>query len=133
MITGLFIAALGMAFLAARPFGIGFWEGLLPGLILVGMGGGMTFPAAQTTAMDGLSMQDAGLGSGVTTTIGQIGQVVGLAVLTSIALGTDQGSELVASGVGKAMFVSAVILSIAAVTVGFTLRGNRAAVGKVPA
>ena len=133
MITGLFIAALGMAFLAARPFGIGFWEGLLPGLILVGMGGGMTFPAAQTTAMDGLSMQDAGLGSGVTTTIGQIGQAVGLAVLTSIALGTDQGSELVASGVGKAMFVSAVILSIAAVTVGFTLRGNRADVGKVPA
>lgn len=133
MITGLFIAAFGMAFLAARPFGIGFWEGLLPGLILVGTGGGMTFPAAQTTAMDGLSTQDAGLGSGVTTTIGQIGQAVGLAVLASIALGTDQGSNLIASGVGKAMFVSAVILSIAAVTVGVILRGDRADVGKVPA
>lgn len=133
MVTGLCVAAVGMALLASRPFGDGFWEGLLPGMILVGLGGGVTFPAAQTAALTNLTMQDAGLGSGIVTTLGQLGQAIGLATLTAIALGVGTNGAFDESTIGSSMWVSTGILVVAAASVSLVLRGNRADAGKVPA
>lgn len=133
MVVGLCIAAIGMALLAARPFGDGFWEGLLPGMLFVGFGGGLTFPAAQTAALSNLSMQDAGLGSGIVTTLGQMGQAIGLAVLTAVALGSGSTGTFDQRTIGSAMWVSAALLAVAAITVSFVLRGDRSDAGKIPA
>jgi EmrB/QacA subfamily drug resistance transporter len=131
--VGLIVAAIGMTWLAARPLGDGFWEGLLPGMLIVGFGGGITFPAAQTAALSNLSMQDAGLGSGVVAALGQLGQAVGLAVLTAVALGIGASGSLTANSIGIALWVSAATLLVAAIGVVSILGGERSDAGKVPA
>src|SRR6266550_4758250 len=54
-------------------------------LALLGLGGGLSFPALTIIAMSGVSPADAGMASGVLNTTGQVGGALGLAVLATLA------------------------------------------------
>jgi EmrB/QacA subfamily drug resistance transporter len=58
---------------------------VLPVMILIGAGVGVSFPALMTLAMSGASESDAGLASGLVNTTVQVGAALGLAVLATLA------------------------------------------------
>ncbi len=61
----------------------GAW-GLLPGLIIIGLGNGATYTPLQQVTMHGVPPHLAGAASGTANTIRQIGTVLGMAVLGAL-------------------------------------------------
>jgi MFS family permease len=58
---------------------------VLPVMLLLGAGVGVSFPALMTLAMSGATQSDAGLASGLVMTTVQVGAALGLAVLATLA------------------------------------------------
>ena len=83
--AGFAVAAIGLLLLSGIGPGTGYLAHLLPGMLVFGVGAGVTFPALQNAALDGADELDAGLASGVYSTFQQIGSSLGLAVLVSLA------------------------------------------------
>ena len=54
---------------------------MLPGLLLIGVGMGIGFPALNVGAMGAVTGQDLGLASGVLNTARQLGAAIGVAIL----------------------------------------------------
>lgn len=80
----LFIMA-ALLILAHVPVNGNYFSNVLPALILLGMGGGMSFVSGTIAATSGVKPNQAGLASGLLNTSQQIGGSLGLAVLTGIA------------------------------------------------
>ena len=59
---------------------------LLPGMLVMAFGQGISFPGVQTAGLHGLGPQDAGLGSAVQNTSLQLGGSLGLAIFVTIGL-----------------------------------------------
>lgn len=76
--AGMVLLALGMA--AGAPF----WT-VLTGLVVWGLGGGLTFPVMFAAAGSGVSPAEQGVASGVASSAQQIGGAAGLAVLVAVA------------------------------------------------
>ena len=73
---------------------------VLPVMVLLGSGAGLSFPAVMTLAMSGATEDDAGLASGLVNTTQQVGGALGLAVLATLS--TTRTDGLLADGVGTA-------------------------------
>lgn len=58
---------------------------LVPGLIVWGLGGGITFPSMFACATSGIAPQEGGVASALATTAQQIGGAAGLALLVAVA------------------------------------------------
>ncbi|MFI0419159.1 DHA2 family efflux MFS transporter permease subunit [Spongiactinospora sp. 9N601] len=84
LMTGLALLATGLLVLAvmAGP-DTDAWS-LLPGLLIIGVASGATFAPLQQATMDGLDPRLAGAASGVSSTIRQVGGVLGTAVLGAL-------------------------------------------------
>ncbi|WP_296250818.1 MFS transporter [uncultured Stenotrophomonas sp.] len=82
---GLAAGALGIAGVAfALPHGAGYWP-LLPGIVLLSLGQGMTWTAMWIVAGQGVPAAQQGVASGMAATAQQIGGALGLAVLVMLA------------------------------------------------
>jgi EmrB/QacA subfamily drug resistance transporter len=93
---GLAIMALGLLLFTQAPVSGGYLLHVLPSMILLGTGAGMSFPALMTIAMSGVAPTEAGLASGIVNTAAQIGGALGLAVLATLS--TTRSADLVKSG-----------------------------------
>ncbi len=73
---------------------------LLPFIIMMAVGMGLTFVPVTLTAVHHLRAEDSGIGSGVLNTMQQVGGALGLAVLATVATQTftDRGAEIQAAG-----------------------------------
>src|SRR6185312_10198419 len=60
---------------------------LLPGLLVLGVGIGVTFVSVSVTAMSSVSDASAGVASGLMTTAHELGAAFGVAIFSSIAIG----------------------------------------------
>jgi hypothetical protein len=78
---------------------------LLPGLPVLAVGLGLGFPALQTAALHQVSERDAGLGSGVQTTVQALGGAIGNAVFLTVAL-RHAGARVAAGATPAAAAVS---------------------------
>jgi MFS family permease len=65
-------------------------------MLMIGVGGGLSFPALMTLAMSGSSTEEAGIASGLVGTSAQVGGALGLAVLATIS--TARRQELLIAG-----------------------------------
>lgn len=82
---GLLLAALGLALFARAPLeGTFVWD-VLPGMTLLGLGGGMAFNPVLLAAMNDVGHHESGLASGVVNTSFMMGGALGLAALASLA------------------------------------------------
>ena len=71
-----------------EPLGadIGYATSILPFLVLMGVGMGMTFVPMTLTAVHAVRAEDTGVSSGVLNTVQQVGGALGLAVLGTVSL-----------------------------------------------
>jgi EmrB/QacA subfamily drug resistance transporter len=83
MVAPLFTAA-GLFLLAHVPLSGGYFVHIMPGMILMGLGLGLTFVSVLVAATSGVAGHLSGLASGLVTTGQQVGGSLGLAVLTGI-------------------------------------------------
>ena len=83
--AGAIVAAAGMVWLTRLGLDSGYLTGVLPGLVLIGLGMGLIFAPVQNTATSGVQHHDAGVASAMINTAQQIGGSIGTAVLSSFA------------------------------------------------
>jgi EmrB/QacA subfamily drug resistance transporter len=96
LLAGLTLMAAGMALVMRAPVHSNYPVDLLPVMILLGVGAGLSFPALMTLGMSGATSRDSGLASGLLNTTVQVGGAVGLAVMVTVAAARTGG--LLASG-----------------------------------
>lgn len=71
----------------------GYLTDILPFIVLMSIGMGMTFVPVTLTAVHHVRAEDSGIGSGVLNTMQQVGGALGLATLSTVALRTIETSR----------------------------------------
>ena len=84
-LIGLALAAAGMIVLTQVPVHGRYVSNLLPGLLPLGLGLGLTFVPITLAGTSEVSGEDAGLASGLLNTAQQVGGSIGLAILSTLA------------------------------------------------
>jgi EmrB/QacA subfamily drug resistance transporter len=96
LVPGLVLIMLGLALLTRTPVDGEYLTDVLPGMVLLGIGAGLSFPALMTVAMAGSTPADAGLASGLVNTTAQVGGALGLAVMATMS--TSRSEQLAGAG-----------------------------------
>jgi EmrB/QacA subfamily drug resistance transporter len=100
LLPSLVLIAAALVLFARLPVDGDYATDVLPGMVLLGLGAGMSFPSLMTLAMSGATPSDAGLASGLVNTTLQVGGAIGLAVLATLA--TTRTQHLLNGGDGNA-------------------------------
>jgi MFS family permease len=96
VIAGLAIAAAGIALLGRAPVAGEYVVDVLPAMIVVGLGAGLSFVSITTAALAGVDEEASGLASGILSAAVQLGGALGVAALVAVA--SERSSDLLASG-----------------------------------
>ncbi|HEX8073375.1 MAG TPA: MFS transporter, partial [Thermoleophilaceae bacterium] len=91
LIPGLLLTTAGLLLFTRAPVDGTYATDVLPVMVLLGFGAGISFPALMTLSMSGATDSDAGLASGLVNTSLQVGGALGLAVLATLST-TRSGS-----------------------------------------
>ena len=84
LVVGLSILAVSALLLTRVDPGASFASDLLPALVLAGVAGGISAPAAQIGALSGVADSATGLASGLVETTREIGGAIGVAVVATV-------------------------------------------------
>jgi EmrB/QacA subfamily drug resistance transporter len=123
MAAGLALMIASLALFAAEPPDAGILTGLLPAMLLFGLGGGLGFPAVFMIGTENAGEADAGLVSGLLNTFTEVGGAVGLALVVSVNAAFSAAGQL--AGLRAAFVASMVLLTLAALIL-LPLRGGGA-------
>jgi EmrB/QacA subfamily drug resistance transporter len=133
LVGGLLVAAVGFA-LFTRLQAHGDYAGtVLPAMLVMGVGFGMSFVPITIAATSGVAAEDSGLASGLLNTTQQVGGSLGLAVLSAVSTsritsslegGSTQAAALT-HGFTEAFTLSAILCGVAAVMALVVLPGRR--------
>jgi EmrB/QacA subfamily drug resistance transporter len=138
LIPGLVLVAAGLLLFARAPVHAAYATDLLPAMVLVGIGAGLSFPAVMTLAMSGASASEAGLASGLVNTTQQVGGALGLAVLATLSTtrtdnllhGGRAAATAMTSGYHLAWLIGAGLVAAALAAAVLVLRPAAARVGE---
>src|SRR3954452_7537689 len=133
LIPGLVLIAAGLLLFTRAPVAGSYVEHVLPVMVLLGAGAGLSFPALMTLSMSGATESDAGLASGLVNTTLQVGGALGLAVLATLATthsghlrGTGQtAAAALNGGFHLAYVIGAGLVAVAIVIAVTVLRSER--------
>jgi EmrB/QacA subfamily drug resistance transporter len=131
--VGLLIATAGFILLTLINGHGDYASHVLPAMIILGVGLGMSFVPITIAATNGVASGDSGLASGLLNTTQQVGGSLGLAVLSSVSnsrttSALDGGSALpvaLTHGFKGAFFVAAVLCAVGVVLAVTLLPGRR--------
>ena len=84
--TGMLLGAGGLTYLTRLTVGSSYLGGILPALLVMGLGFGMIFAPAINTAAAGVQREDSGVASALVNTMQQVGGSIGTSALSTIAL-----------------------------------------------
>ena len=121
LLPGLALIVAGLLLFARAPVDGSYVSDILPVMVLLGTGAGLSFPSLMTLAMSGATERDSGLASGLVNTTLQVGGALGLAVLATLSTtrtsdllaGGDSTSSALTSGFHLAFVVGAGLVTIA--------------------
>jgi sugar phosphate permease len=124
LVPGLALVAVGLLLFARVPVDGNYVVDILPVMIIMSVGIGVSFPPLIALAMASAPPQDAGLASGVVNTSAQVGGAIGLAVLatvsasrtTSLAADGHPVAQALVGGYHVAFFIAAGLV-VAAIAV----------------
>jgi EmrB/QacA subfamily drug resistance transporter len=136
-IAGLAIAAVGIAFLGRAPVAGDYLADVLPAMVVVGLGAGLSFVSITTAALVSVDDESSGLASGLLSTAVQFGGALGVAAL--VALASERSTDLLASGAAPldaqvgglqlAFLIAAAVSLVASVIAAFALPRTRGDIG----
>jgi MFS family permease len=109
---GLALVAAGALLLALAPDDARYAADVLPGLVVLGLGVGLAFPAVSIAAMSEVDHAGAGSASGLMSTAHEVGAALGVAVLSSVA--ASAGAAGFGAGYGDAFLVAAIVAGVLA-------------------
>jgi EmrB/QacA subfamily drug resistance transporter len=92
LIAGPILVAIGLAWLSRLPVNGNYFLDILPSLVIIPVGLGMTFMPLIAAATSGVPAREAGLASGLISTSQQMGGAFGLAILSGIATSVTASS-----------------------------------------
>ena len=135
LLPGLALITAGLALFARAPVDGSYVVDVLPAMLLLGVGAGLSFPALMTLAMSGATQSDSGLASGLVNTSLQVGGALGLAVLATLSAtrteslladGESTASALT-GGYHLAFIVAAGLVAVAGIVAVTVLQSQREA------
>jgi EmrB/QacA subfamily drug resistance transporter len=141
LLPGLVLIAGGLAWFTQAPVAGSYVEHVLPVMVLMGIGSGISFPALMTLSMSGATPEDAGLASGLVNTTVQVGAALGLAVLATLsasrsedlAVAGENAASALTGGYQLAFIVGAALVGAALVVAATVLVPERKAQASVAA
>jgi EmrB/QacA subfamily drug resistance transporter len=116
-VFGIGLATVGMVVLAGVPVHGTYAADLLPGLLPMSIGMGLTFVPITLMATGGVAENDAGLASGLFNTAQQVGGSLGLAILSTLA--ASRTSHLLSGLHGTAASVASAAAHVSGYRVAF--------------
>ncbi|MDQ0888557.1 EmrB/QacA subfamily drug resistance transporter [Paenibacillus sp. V4I9] len=139
LISGIFVAIVGMSWLSRISLETNFYIGILIPMVILGIGAGIVFIPFTTLGLSKVEPGDAGAASGIVNVAHQIGGSVGLAILATVFGAYNSSGN--ASKIEFANAISATITgsaflfvaSLAAVTILLLLRSRNPELHKMPA
>jgi EmrB/QacA subfamily drug resistance transporter len=141
LLAGLTLIVAGLALFSRAPVDGGYVRDVLPVMILLGVGAGVSFPSLATLAMSSVPPRESGLASGLVNTSLQVGGALGLAVMATLAADRTQALRAAGDGAQAALTggyhlafvvagaIVATALAVAIVVLRPELAGSRAAAG----
>jgi EmrB/QacA subfamily drug resistance transporter len=137
LLPGLVLVFAGLVLFARSPIDASYAVDVLPAMVLLGIGAGLSFAPLMTLAMSDATPSDSGLASGLVNTTQQVGGALGLAVLAtlstththSLLAGGASTASALTSGYHLAFTVGATLVLAAIVLVGTVLRPKVALAG----
>ncbi|WP_083979993.1 MFS transporter [Demequina salsinemoris] len=143
MIPGTLIGAAALTFLTQIEVGSSYWVHVLPGLLFLGLGMGMTFMPSMATATGGVRGTDAGVVSATLNTTQQVGGSIGIALLNTVAANvtadwiashgsttTAEMAEAAVQGFTTAMWISVGAVLLASLTAAILVSSRPTAHGE---
>jgi EmrB/QacA subfamily drug resistance transporter len=136
VVAGMAIAALGMVLLTRIGVDTAYASHVLPSLILIGTGFGLTLAASFSTATLGVPARDSGVASAMVNTSQQVGGSIGTALLSTMAVsaatdfvtangpGAEVLREAAVEGYVTAFWWAAAIFAVGALVCGSLLRSG---------
>jgi EmrB/QacA subfamily drug resistance transporter len=94
--TAFMICAVGLWLSSGISTDTQYWSGIVPGMVVLGFGSGLSFPSIGNASLHEVTVQDSSLASGVQAAFQQIGGAIGLSVFVTLAI--RHATSLVASG-----------------------------------
>jgi len=116
---GMVLGAVGMFLLARLTPGSGYAVNVLPSLLVLGLGFGLIFAPAISSATLGVAPRDAGVASAMVNTMQQVGGSIGTALLSTVAASTAASFARSHRGVGVAARAA-----VHGYTVAFSISGS---------
>jgi EmrB/QacA subfamily drug resistance transporter len=101
---GFVLSAVGMFLTSGISVHSSYVGGIMPGMIVLGLGSGLCFPAMGNAALHQVTGQDSSLASGVQSAMQQVGGALGLSVL--VTLGLRHAAGQVRHGVSEAIAIT---------------------------
>src|SRR5947207_3632525 len=141
LIPGLVLIGGGLALFSRAPVDGNYLRDVLPSMIVLGLGIGVSFPALMTLAMSGATQEDAGLASGLVNTSAQVGGALGLAVLATVsATRTDHlksagkaTASALTGGYHLAFLIGAALCLAALAVAALVIQSEKKAAAEAPA
>ncbi len=136
--VGLLMAAVGLALFARAPVDGRFVVDVLPGMVLLGLGGGIAFNPLLLAAMSDVGPDESGLASGIVNTAFMMGGALGLAVLASIAaartgaLAAGAAEAVALNGGYHAAFAVGALFALVAAALGLAFLRVKVSAGEQP-
>jgi EmrB/QacA subfamily drug resistance transporter len=136
VVTGTLIMISGLIWLTQISTSSGYFGAILGPMVLMGLGGGLSFVPLAPVIMAGVEPRDAGAAGGVLQTMQQTGSSLGLAVLVTVfgtaarhaAIGAPAGAagahHTLVAGMASA-FTAATVIAAGTIVVALTFRGKR--------
>jgi EmrB/QacA subfamily drug resistance transporter len=132
LLPGIVSITAGLLLFARTPVDASYLTDVVPPVMLIGLGAGLSFPSLMTLAMSGATPSDAGLASGLVNATVQVGGAIGLAVLATLATERTDGlrvdgastANALNSGYHLAYLIGAALVAVAFVAAVTVLRSD---------
>jgi EmrB/QacA subfamily drug resistance transporter len=123
MTVGPLIVAASLALFSRVEAGVSYWDGVLPGVLVLGAGLALTVAPLTAAVLAAIDDHHAGIGSAINNAVARIAGLLAIAVIPAAAglSGTSRGLDL-STGFDKAMFVAAGLAAAGAVVAWMTIR-----------
>jgi Na+/melibiose symporter-like transporter len=135
MTAGPLVAAAGLVLLAGVDAGDSYVTGVLPGLVVLGLGLALTVAPLTAAVLAAVEERHIGVGSGVNNAVARVAGLLAIALLPTVA-GLDLSSGdpgALSDGFARAMWISALLCVVGAAIAFATIRRAVAVVPTVHA